>query len=406
MRIVDLQIENVAFGGKGVARELGKAVFIPFTIDGELVSAKIIREKKQFAEAAVVDLRKTSPHRIDPPCQYFGQCGGCAYQHMDYAHQLEIKSRQVRDVLQRIGKVKDLPLRPIIPSPLQYGYRNRITVHAEAGVIGYFRRDSHRLIDIERCPIAMEEVNCKLTELRLQRVRDGHHTLRAEVDRPLTGRSPTRSEDGVGGSRTTSTGQPERVSSSGSERINAFHHFSQTNDAVANMLRDLIVGLIPAGQDLLIDAYCGAGFFAKALVDKFKRLVGIDWDRFAIASAQETATPKENYIIGDIEHELRPVNLNAISIQVSGDEQDTRSKMTLIVDPPATGLSVQAREAIVDLAPGTFIYVSCNPSTLARDLKDFSKRFKLESITPLDMFPQTAEIEVVAHLKRFNESTI
>jgi tRNA/tmRNA/rRNA uracil-C5-methylase (TrmA/RlmC/RlmD family) len=367
MRIVDLQIEDVAFGGKGVAREEGKAVFIPFTIDGELVSAKITREKKQFAEAEVVDIRNSSPHRVDPGCPYFGRCGGCAYQHINYAHQLEIKSRQVRDVLQRIGKLKDLPLRPMIPSPLQYGYRNRITVHAEAGAIGYFRRDSHSLIDIGRCPIAMDEVNRELTELRSHPVRDSHYTLRAKSG----------------------------------PRI-----FSQTNDAVANVLLDLIVQLIPDGHDLLIDAFCGAGSFAKALLDKFERVVGIDWDRFAIAAAKDNATSKENYIAGDVEQELRRLNLNALSIQVPKGDINRAIGTTLIVDPPATGLTVRVREAIVDLAPATFIYVSCNPATLARDLKDLLTRFKLESITPLDMFPQTSEIEVVAHLRKFNDSTI
>src|SRR5579864_6276838 len=143
MRTVDLKIEDVAFGGKGVAREDGKAVFIPYTIEGELVSAKITREKKQFAEAEIVDIHKGSPHRVEPVCPYFGQCGGCAYQHIDYAHQLEIKSRQVRDVLNRIGKLRNVSMRQIIPSSLQYGYRNRVTVHAEDGVIGFFRRDSH-----------------------------------------------------------------------------------------------------------------------------------------------------------------------------------------------------------------------------------------------------------------------
>src|SRR5437870_2206911 len=206
MRIVDLKIADIAFGGKGVARENGKAVFIPYTIEGETVSAEIVREKKQFAEAELVDVKESSPHRVTPECPYFGRCGGCAYQHIDYEHQLAIKWRQVRDVLQRIGKLKDIPMRPIIPSPKQYGYRNRITVHAQDGVIGFFRRDSHRLIDIEHCPISRDEVNRALTGLHTQtHVRDGHYTLRA----------------------------------SASARV-----FSQTNDAVAKVLRDLIVALV------------------------------------------------------------------------------------------------------------------------------------------------------------------
>src|SRR6202040_635868 len=208
---------------------------------------------------------------------------------------------------------------------------------------------SHRLIDIERCPIAMDEVNRELADLRSHDVSDGHYTLRARSG--------------------------PRV-------------FSQTNDGVANTLRDLIVQLMQPNQDLLIDAFCGAGFFAKALVDKFERIIGIDWDRFAIAAAKENSSTKETYIAGDVDTELASLL-----------EKYDRDKTAVIVDPPAVGFSARFRQSIVDLAPGTLIYVSCNPATLARDLTELHSRFKIESVTPLDMFPQTAEIEVVAHLE-------
>ncbi len=136
LRIVDLKIEDIAFGGKGVGRENGKAVFVLYTIEGETISAEIIREKKQFAEAELVEVKQGSPHRVTPECPYFGRCGGCAYQHISYEHQLAIKWRQVRDALQRIGKLKNVPMRPIIPSPEQYAYRNRITVHANLCAMG------------------------------------------------------------------------------------------------------------------------------------------------------------------------------------------------------------------------------------------------------------------------------
>ncbi|PYL13966.1 MAG: hypothetical protein DMF46_09760 [Verrucomicrobia bacterium] len=365
LRIVDLKIEDVAFGGKGVGRENGKAVFVPFTIDGEMISAQITREKKQFAEAEVVDLQERSPHRVNPECPYFGRCGGCSYQHIDYEHQLATKWRQVRDVLQRIGKFKDIPMRPIIPSPISYAYRNRITVHAQDGVIGFFRRDSHRLIDIERCPISLDEVNQALTELRARAPRDGHYTLRAQSG--------------------------PRV-------------FSQANDAVANALRDLIARLIPGDQELLIDAYCGAGFFAKALLDKFERIIGIDWDKFAIAAAMENATGKENYIVGDVDVELkRLLQIDgveaAVSAAIRGGIAGDTPATTVIVDPPATGLTENVRQALIDAAPATLIYVSCNPPTLARDLAELQQSFTIDSVTPLDMFPQTAEIEVAVHLR-------
>jgi tRNA/tmRNA/rRNA uracil-C5-methylase (TrmA/RlmC/RlmD family) len=390
VRTADLKIEDVAFGGKGVGRQGGKAVFVPFTIDGETVSTRIVREKKQFAEAELVDIRERSPSRVEPPCPYFGRCGGCVYQHIAYEHQLAIKWRQVRDVLRRIGKLQDVPMRPIIPSPAQYGYRNRVTVHARDGVIGYFRRDSHDLIDIERCPIAVDEVNEELARLRSGRVYDGHYTLRAES---ASLKAMVRS----------AASPPESATRS----ENPFHHFSQTNDAVAMVLRDLITQLVPPDRDhgLLIDAFCGAGFFAKSLLGKFQRVIGIDWDRFAIAAAKKEATPKETYIAGDVEEELKRLlrSANGVEAAVSAAESpDLRVRtraVTIIVDPPATGLSTSVRKMIADFFPETFIYVSCNPATLARDLADLRNRFALESVTPLDMFPQTAEIEVLAHLR-------
>jgi tRNA/tmRNA/rRNA uracil-C5-methylase (TrmA/RlmC/RlmD family) len=359
MRVVDLKIEDIAFGGKGVAREQGKAVFVPYTIEREVVSAEIVREKKQFAEAELVDVKESSPNRVAPQCRYFGRCGGCAYQHIGYEHQLAIKWRQVRDALQRIGKLKDVPMRPIIPSPRQYGYRNRITVHAQDDVIGFFRRDSHRLIDVECCPISRDEVNHALAELREQKhVREGHYTLRA--------------------------GSEPRI-------------FEQVNDEVAQALRDLIVDLIPPNQELLIDAYCGAGFFAKALLGKFERVIGIDWDRFAIAAAKKNAIEKETYIAGEVEGELTRSD-RFLALEGKTRRMETHRSMTLIIDPPATGLSEEVRAAIMNLAPETLIYVSCNPPTLARDLKNLHEKFAIESVTPLDMFPQTPEIEVLAHL--------
>ena len=358
MRVVDLKIVDIAFGGKGVGREQGKATFVPYTIEGELVSAEIVREKKQFAEAELVEVKESSPHRVTPECPYFGRCGGCAYQHIGYEHQLAIKWRQVRDVLQRIGKLTDIPLRPIIPSPKQYGYRNRITVHAQDGVIGFFRRDSHRLIDVDRCPISCDEVNRELMDLRGRNPRDGNYTLRT----------------------------------SSSRRV-----FSQTNAEVADALRNLIVDLVPPNQDLLIDAYCGAGFFAKALLDKFERVVGIDWDKFAIAAAKEDTTEKETYIAGDVADVEAAVSVANVGGLGVGTRAPTNT--TLIVDPPATGLSASVRRSILDFAPKTLIYVSCNPATLARDLKELHGKFTINSVTPLDMFPQTAEIEVAAQLQ-------
>jgi len=349
MRTVELKIEDVAFGGKGVARDAGKAVFIPLTIDGERVSARVVREKKQFAEAELVEVLEPSPERSGPECPYFGRCGGCSYQHISYSHQLEIKARQVEQAMRRIAKMPEPPLRAIVPSPLPYGYRNRITVHVQDDVVGFYRRDVHELMDIAQCPIAMPEVNAALAQLRATRPRDGHYSLRAHSG--------------------------PRV-------------FAQTNDAVADALADFIATILADNNGPLIDAFCGAGFFSKRLAPQFEQVIGIDWDRFAIDAARKEARPNETYIAGDVTVELR----QALR---SGDS----TQSALIVDPPATGLSAEMRHAILDSPPGTMIYVSCNPPTLARDLAELQSRFAVVSVTPFDMFPQTAEIEAVAHLR-------
>jgi 23S rRNA (uracil1939-C5)-methyltransferase len=345
---LELRIQDIAFGGKGVARESGKAVFVPYTIEGERISASIVREKKNFAEAALHEVLEPSPHRVTPECPYFGRCGGCAYQHIDYEHQLELKTRQVEQTLRRIGHLSEIPLRPMVSSPQSYSYRNRITVHCEDGVVGFYRHDQHRLIDIELCPISMSEVNAALQKLRASHPRDGHYTLRAH-DR---------------------------------ERI-----FSQTNDAVALRLLEHVRALVSERGTLLVDAYCGAGFFAKRLLEKFECVLGIDWDVHAISAANASATAKEKYLAGDIDEFLRATLQNA-------DANST----TVIVDPPAVGLSPEVRRALVQFSTAQLIYVSCNPPTLARDLAELRERFTIESVTPFDMFPQTAEIEVAVKL--------
>ena len=356
---MELQIQDVAFGGKGVARTDGKAVFVPYVIDGESVSASITREHKKFLEAQLETIVTASPHRVEPRCPYFGRCGGCAYQHIEYEHQLALKWQQVKETLRRIGGLKDPPMRPFIPSPIEYGYRNRITVHVRDGVIGFFRRESNKLLGIEHCPIACDEVNAKLAELRGRNPRDGHYTLRV---------------------------------------INGPRVFTQANDGVAAAMLDLVDRLLATAGGTLIDAYCGAGFFAKRLRARFETVIGIDWDQHAIVVAREDANENEIYVAADVETELSAANGPLQRADYLG--RPLGSRRFLIVDPPATGLSKALVETLIEHPPTQLIYVSCNPATLARDLATVKETFRIDSITPLDMFPQTAELEVVVELSR------
>ncbi len=283
------------------------------------------------------------------------------------------QAKQVADTLRRVGRIADGPaVEETLPSPETYGYRNRITVHARDGALGFLSHGpgERELIDIEQCPIATAGVNTALRELRNRyragRLEDGrNYTLRAAA--------------GAGGNA------PGRF-------------FQQTNDGAAMLLQDLVCRLARQ-QDAehrghLVDAYCGAGFFSRALAGDFARVTGIEWDQRAVTAAQAGAGPHENYIAGDVTSEL-PAALG----------EAPRAATTLIVDPPADGLSDEIARTIAAQPPGTFIYVSCQPPTLARDLSRWrvgsgdGALFDLISVTPLDMFPQTAEIEVVAFLR-------
>ncbi len=176
-QVIQFPIHDAAFGGKGVGRADGLAIFVPFVIPGERVTARLTKRKKNFAEAELLSIDEASPDRVEPRCPYFGVCGGCAYQHIRYERQLAIKATQVEQTLARLGRLRQVPMRPPIASPREYGYRNRIRVHAEGATIGFYRIDRHELIDVAQCPIAAPAVNEQLARLRRDPGRDGDYIL-------------------------------------------------------------------------------------------------------------------------------------------------------------------------------------------------------------------------------------
>ncbi len=342
-----LRIEEVAFGGAGVGRRDGKVVFVPFTIVGELVTVRLIEDRRTLSRGVLCAVSEVSPHRQEPRCPYFGECGGCDYQHVAYPHQLEIKQRQVEQLITRIAGISHPPVAQVVPSPRIFGYRNRITVHSDKNALGLFARNSRSVIDIATCPIASPAVNELLTEQRGgPRGDQQHYTLREHK---------------------------------------AQRTFSQTNDAVAGLLRDYVVA--QATGPIVVDAFSGDGFFAHALAKHVDRVVGIEWNRPAVERAHRMAGLNEGYLCADVNKALP----GALRRNQPG---------TLILDPPRAGLNPQILRTINDHPPPRVIYVSCNPPVLARDLKSLQSRYAMREIQPFDMFPQTAEIEAVAILER------
>lgn len=349
-----LRIAEVAFGGRGIGRvEDGRVAFIPFVIAGEQVRVEVTRTRKSYLETRVLEVEEPSPHRVEAPCPYYGQCGGCSYQHMAGAEQLVTKRQQVTQALRRIGRVEAPVVEPVVPSPQAYEYRNRITVHVRNGLIGFYGQDPQQLIDIERCPIAEPAVNEALARFRAGPPRlDGNYTLRANPDQ-----------------RT----------------------FRQTNDGAGIEMLAIVDRLVQpqGGNARLIDAYCGEGFFAKRLRAKFARVIGIEWDHLAVERARRSVLPQENYVSGDVGE--------CLAVELADAAE---AETWLITDPPSEGLSSEVHRALESHPPAHWIYVSCNPATFARDLAGLRNVFELIDVTPLDMFPQTAEIELIARLRR------
>ncbi len=337
--VLRLEVTGVAFGGDGIARHEGRVVFVPLTAPGDIVDARVVEERKGFLRAEVEAVITPSPDRGEPACRHFGRCGGCCYQHIRYPAQLAIKERQVRETLARIGKIADPPVAAIVPSPEPYGYRNRIAVHAGGGVVGFWSRDGATLVDVERCPIASDGVNARLAELRARAPSEGHFSLR-EAGLPRSG-------------------------------------FAQSNRFLRAALRDTVARALAPGGERLFEGFCGSGFFTEVLAGIFGTIEACDVDARLLRDVPKL--PNITWRQGTAEEWLARTRAEAV-----------------LLDPPREGLSRGVIEALLKRTPGRLVYVSCDPSTLARDAARLAGALRLESVQPIDLFPQTAQIECVA----------
>ena len=388
---LELQLEGFAAGGKAVAHAPdGRVVFVALGIPGERVIAEVTREEASFIEATTVAVLEPSPSRVEPPCAYFGRCGGCQLQHIDYGEQLRLKAGIVADQLRRIGRFEDPPLREMIGMSDPWGYRNhlRFTVRRD-GDVGFMEHGTHRFLRIERCAIAHPRVNevlraaqgrtMQTTQLS---VRVGEQTGEMLVQPKLHWR-PGRSRS-VASGQTTYTeelaGTRFRISSPA---------FFQVNTRQAARMAELVIArVVQARPTVVVDAYAGVGTFAALLAPRVPRIVTIEWSAAAGDDAAVNLAPYNNVDrrVGTVE-ELLP------DLEPAPD--------VVIVDPPRAGLARTVIDAILASAARRLVYVSCDPATLARDLRILADGgFTLTEVQPLDMFPHTQHIECVTTLDR------
>jgi tRNA/tmRNA/rRNA uracil-C5-methylase (TrmA/RlmC/RlmD family) len=366
---ITLVIIDIAFGGEGVARIDEFVVFVPFVLVGEEIEAEVTEVKKSFARAKLLRVIQAAPDRVQPPCPYFGGCGGCQYQHIAYETQLRIKHKQIADLFERIGKISHDIVAPVVPCPQPYGYRNRVMIRSQWNKpeqklnIGFVRWDCGLVEDIEACRIAEPAINEQITHVRAH--------------------PPPK-----GGIKVVLRIPPEDWEV---PRDSFFQNNFFLLPELVKTARDF---LVRGGARHLIDLYCGVGFFGIELADVVESFVGVEYDQQAIKAARLNATLHQRtngeFISADVEQAL-PALLNKFSTEAT----------SLLLDPPRKGCPRELLELLRRERPSQIIYVSCHPATMARDLNVLCADgvFNLMQVVPLDMFPQTQHVECVAELR-------
>jgi len=391
LRILEVEIERILPGGVGLAHADGQTIFVSLAATRDVVRVQIDRTRGNVAFASIIEIIKPSPARVEPPCPYFGRCGGCDFQQLDYQAQLKAKVEIIRDCLHRIAHV-ELPAEfEIQPSPNQWHYRARANwqVDPETRELGYFERGSRRVCDVADCAVLTPVLQATLEDLRASLESDSFPAGVRNIE-AVAGDEGVSLAPGWAGFQTKNV----------SRKIGGYaYQFSA--DTFFQINQELLVQLIAnatgdARGTVAIDLYCGAGLFTVPLATRFEKVIGVESNplaaKFALRNLQSAKlsnarihTAPVGVWLNDMPAETAPVDL-------------------VLLDPPRAGAETTVIKGILALQPRHISYVSCDPATLARDLKKLlAGGYSLESVTAFDMFPQTHHVETVVHLSYANE---
>jgi 23S rRNA (uracil1939-C5)-methyltransferase len=411
----DIDLINLVYGGDALGRlPDGRAVFVPFGLPGEQVRVRLTEQKRGFVRAELLEVLRPSPDRIEPACKNYAACGGCHYMHMTYAAQLTNKTAIVRDQLQRIAGIENPPVASIVASPLEWHYRNSVQFHLNwEGKLGFQQPNSHTVVPVEACPLcapAIEEI-VPLMEFSdengqaargLQRIQ-----VRAGVDDDLMlvleSGDPVPPEItidlpvnavfvGPGGFEENeplvlSGDNYLMMAAAGREyRVSAGSFFQVNIGQAEAMLRYLEEHLPLNAKTTLLEVYAGVGLFSAHLAPKVARLIAIEAAPSAIDDFAANLDEFDHVELYD-----GPAEEILPNLDLKPD--------VVVVDPPRSGLALPALDALVKMKAPFLAYVSCDPATLARDLKRLvAAGYRVEQVQPFDMFPQTYHVENIVLL--------
>lgn len=360
----EILIESLTNSGDGLGRIDQRVVFVPYTLPGDRLKVKLTQRKKTYALGQIVEILEPGEQRIEPQCQYFGRCGGCDWQHVPHSEQLLAKKEQLEDTLKRIGGLDDITLEPMVHGERTFGYRNRIQGEIRGGQFHYKHRKSDQRIAIDRCEIADESINQWLAS-------DNKEGYSGRVEVAVV-------DDEV---------MVVPVNDNNSTELG----FRQINTEVSDILSTRVLKLVADSDcESVVDLYCGRGTWTNqiAAANPQQRVIGVDSAADNIDAARQSAQASALF---NAAYHLTPVEkiIHKLPMEQS----------LCIVDPPRSGLAESVTQQIISHKPAEIIYVSCHPATLARDLKRLTEsQYQVNSLVPLDMFPQTAHLETLVHL--------
>lgn len=382
---LDVKIEKIVPRGFGLGFAEDLTIFVSLASAGDRLRVRIREIKGKTAFAEIEEVIEPSANRIEPPCRYFGSCGGCDFQQMNYGAQLAAKVGIVRDCLERIGKIEWPSDIEMIRSPREFEYRSRAQWHLDTREkkLGYFKRNSHDVIDIEHCPQITPELEDVLETVRANLNWEGFWSPTVHIE----------AAHGDGGE--SSVYSPELMeptneisfSAAGEKYFYSAQSFFQGNQFLIEQLIETAVG--GAAGATALDLYCGVGLFTLPLARKFGQVIGIEGNAgaldFAEQNAKRAGLANVRYVRGGVAEFLW--------------NHDLADTDFILLDPPRAGTEKHTIRNIIRVEPKQIAYVSCDPSTLARDLRKFIEGgYIIDSITALDLFPQTHHVETVARL--------
>jgi 23S rRNA (uracil1939-C5)-methyltransferase len=413
-----LTLTTLTYGGDAMGRlDDQRAVFVPFGLPGERVRIRLTEEKRNFARGEIVEILAKSPQRIAPRCIHFGVCGGCHYQHLPYEEQLKAKKEILRDQLRRIGKIENPPVQDTIPSPSPWNYRNHVQFHlTDDGKLGYIRAQSPTVFAISECHLPEGSINAFWPQLEFEAESEiervaVHSGANEELMLVLESESPVPPELEIeAGISIAHVYDENTIVIAGNDhvdirvlerefRVSAASFFQVNTGMAEKMVQHLLASLPVSLSSTILDVYCGVGLFSAFLAPTCERIIGVESSASACEDFAFNLDEFENVELYEgLAEDILPALVGRNAPPAFGG---VANPTYVIVDPPRSGLEKPVLDSIVQLSPKLIAYVSCDPSTLARDAaRLINGGYKLKQVTPFDLFPQTYHIESISLFER------